>query len=59
MLSNLRTPFTYLFSPSLVAKPHDWGAHIDVVGFSVLKGSGMLELLRIIRIIRIIHTVLP
>ncbi|PPJ52819.1 hypothetical protein CBER1_11297 [Cercospora berteroae] len=31
--SNLSIPFTYCWSPALMAKPHDWPAHIDVSGF--------------------------
>ncbi|CAF0759870.1 unnamed protein product [Adineta ricciae] len=30
-------PHTYCWSPSLVAKPKDWGAHIDVSGFFFLN----------------------
>jgi UDP:flavonoid glycosyltransferase YjiC (YdhE family) len=29
----LRVPFTYLWSPSLVPKPADWGDEVDVAGF--------------------------
>ncbi|KAL2814363.1 hypothetical protein BDW59DRAFT_177966 [Aspergillus cavernicola] len=35
----LRIPYTYLWSPALLEKPLDWGANIDVVGFSVLPGA--------------------
>ncbi|CAM4793077.1 unnamed protein product [Rotaria magnacalcarata] len=31
-----RVPHTYCWSPSLVAKPKDWGPHIDVAGFFFL-----------------------
>ncbi|CAF2683629.1 unnamed protein product [Rotaria sp. Silwood2] len=30
-------PHTYCWSPSLVAKPNDWGSHIDVSGFFFLN----------------------
>jgi hypothetical protein len=30
-------PHTYCWSPSLVAKPNDWGTHIDVSGFFFLN----------------------
>uniref|UniRef100_A0A7S4DUG1 Glycosyltransferase family 28 N-terminal domain-containing protein n=3 Tax=Lotharella globosa TaxID=91324 RepID=A0A7S4DUG1_9EUKA len=33
-------PFAYIWSPSLIPKPEDWGANIDIVGFCELKGSG-------------------
>lgn len=32
----LRVPFTYLWSPSLVQKPDDWGDFIDIAGFVFL-----------------------
>ena len=28
LAEKLRIPFTYCWSPALVAKPADWGAHI-------------------------------
>jgi UDP:flavonoid glycosyltransferase YjiC (YdhE family) len=31
-----QVPHTYCWSPSLVSKPSDWGAHIDVSGFFFL-----------------------
>ncbi|GAQ77601.1 UDP-Glycosyltransferase superfamily protein [Klebsormidium nitens] len=31
-----KVPFGYIWSPSLVPKPKDWGPHIDVVGFCFL-----------------------
>jgi hypothetical protein len=34
-----RVPHTYCWSPSLVAKPNDWGKHIDVSGFFFLNLS--------------------
>ncbi|KAH6840590.1 hypothetical protein B0I37DRAFT_347054 [Chaetomium sp. MPI-CAGE-AT-0009] len=33
LAERLRIPFTYCWSPALVAKPADWGSHIDVCGF--------------------------
>ncbi|ETS85123.1 hypothetical protein PFICI_03148 [Pestalotiopsis fici W106-1] len=33
LVESLKVPFTYCWSPSLVAKPSDWGEHIDVCGF--------------------------
>ncbi|KAI1458868.1 hypothetical protein F4805DRAFT_105724 [Annulohypoxylon moriforme] len=36
LLSRLRVPFTYLWSESLIPKPHDWGPHIRITGFSFL-----------------------
>jgi UDP:flavonoid glycosyltransferase YjiC (YdhE family) len=32
----LHVPFTYLWSPGLVAKPEDWGDEVDVSGFVFL-----------------------
>ena len=32
----LHVPFTYLWSPSLVPKPRDWGPEIDIAGFVYL-----------------------
>ncbi|CAF4150490.1 unnamed protein product [Adineta steineri] len=36
LLSDERVPHTYCWSPSLVPKPDDWGAHINVSGFFFL-----------------------
>ncbi|KAI9830004.1 MAG: hypothetical protein M1826_005177 [Phylliscum demangeonii] len=36
MLSRLRIPYTYCWSPALIPKPRDWGSHIDVSGFFFL-----------------------
>ncbi|XXH01734.1 hypothetical protein Hte_008095 [Hypoxylon texense] len=36
LLSRLRVPHTYLWSESLIPKPHDWGPHIRIAGFSFL-----------------------
>ena len=33
----LHVPFSYLWSPGLVAKPEDWGEEIDVSGFVFLE----------------------
>lgn len=33
LAETLKVPFTYCWSPSLVPKPIDWPAHIDVCGF--------------------------
>ncbi|OHW90252.1 glycosyltransferase family 1 protein [Colletotrichum incanum] len=33
LTESLKIPFTYCWSPALVPKPGDWGAHIDVCGF--------------------------
>jgi len=35
-LYRLKVPYTYLWSPSLVPKPKDWGAEIDIAGFVFL-----------------------
>lgn len=34
VLASPQVPYTFVFSPSLLAKPKDWAQHIDVVGFS-------------------------
>lgn len=33
LIDSQKKPFTYCWSPALVAKPKDWPAHIDVCGF--------------------------
>ena len=38
-----RVPFTYLWSPGLVPKPHDWGPEIDVAGFVFLNLASSFE----------------
>jgi len=43
ILSDREVPFSYIWSPSLIPKPLDWGQHIDVVGFSELPGSGFTK----------------
>ncbi|KAJ3245309.1 hypothetical protein HDU78_009554 [Chytriomyces hyalinus] len=35
-LRTLKVPHTYMWSQSLIPKPYDWGAHIDVCGFVFL-----------------------
>ena len=34
LLEDHEVPFTYLWSPSLLPKPADWGPHIDVANFT-------------------------
>lgn len=36
LMTNLKVPHTYLWSPNLIPKPDDWGSHIDVTGFCFL-----------------------
>jgi hypothetical protein len=37
MLSRLRIPYTYCWSPALIPKPNDWGQHISISGFYFLS----------------------
>ncbi|KFY00846.1 hypothetical protein O988_03085 [Pseudogymnoascus sp. VKM F-3808] len=37
MLQRLRVPHTYCWSPALISKPKDWGAHISISGFYFLS----------------------
>ncbi|KAI1323555.1 hypothetical protein F5Y16DRAFT_336233 [Xylariaceae sp. FL0255] len=37
LLTHLRIPYTYCWSPALIPKPNDWGSHIDVAGFYFLN----------------------
>lgn len=37
MLQRLKIPHTYCWSPALIPKPKDWGAHISVAGFYLLN----------------------
>ncbi|KAI1103665.1 glycosyltransferase family 1 protein [Jackrogersella minutella] len=37
VLTRLRIPYTYCWSPALIPKPMDWGKHIDVAGFYFLN----------------------
>ncbi|KAF2477040.1 UDP-Glycosyltransferase/glycogen phosphorylase [Lindgomyces ingoldianus] len=36
-LYRLKVPYTYMWSPSLVSKPKDWGPEIDIAGFVFLE----------------------
>lgn len=36
MLTRLRVPFTYCWSPALIPKPKDWAQHITISGFFFL-----------------------
>ncbi|OKL63887.1 hypothetical protein UA08_00989 [Talaromyces atroroseus] len=37
MISRLKIPHTYCWSPALIPKPNDWGSHIDISGFFFLS----------------------
>ncbi|KAK6439366.1 hypothetical protein LTR95_004433 [Oleoguttula sp. CCFEE 5521] len=37
MLNRLKVPHTYCWSPALIPKPKDWGAHITISGFFFLN----------------------
>ena len=37
MISRLRIPYTYCWSPALIPKPKDWGNNISISGFYFLK----------------------
>ncbi|KAI9047518.1 hypothetical protein LZ554_008234 [Drepanopeziza brunnea f. sp. 'monogermtubi'] len=37
MLSRLRVPYTYCWSPALIPKPKDWAQHIAISGFYFLS----------------------
>ncbi|GAW11655.1 hypothetical protein ANO14919_010030 [Xylariales sp. No.14919] len=37
VLTRLRIPYTYCWSPALIPKPNDWGNHIDIAGFYFLN----------------------
>lgn len=39
MVSRLRIPWTYCWSPALIPKPVDWGNYIDISGFFFLNLS--------------------
>ncbi|OAP60468.1 hypothetical protein AYL99_05470 [Fonsecaea erecta] len=39
MVSRLRIPWTYCWSPALIPKPADWGSYIDISGFFFLNLS--------------------
>ncbi|KAF8458169.1 hypothetical protein BGX38DRAFT_1252581 [Terfezia claveryi] len=36
LLTRLKVPTTYMWSPSLIPKPADWGPHVDISGFVFL-----------------------
>ena len=38
-LYRMRVPYTYLWSPSLVPKPKDWGEEISIAGYTFLEMS--------------------
>ncbi|KAK2048202.1 glycosyltransferase family 28 domain-containing protein [Colletotrichum somersetense] len=37
VLTRLRIPYTYCWSPALIPKPNDWGREIDISGFYFLN----------------------
>ncbi|CRK15377.1 hypothetical protein BN1708_011444, partial [Verticillium longisporum] len=37
LLTRLRIPYTYCWSPALIPKPNDWGNNIDISGFFFLN----------------------
>lgn len=37
VISRLRIPYTYCWSPALIPKPNDWGTHINIAGFYFLN----------------------
>ncbi|POR35790.1 Sterol 3-beta-glucosyltransferase UGT80B1 [Tolypocladium paradoxum] len=37
LLTRLKVPYTYCWSPSLIPKPNDWGKNIDISGFYFLN----------------------
>jgi len=39
LLPRLKVPYTYAWSQALIPKPHDWGSHINISGFSFLKSA--------------------
>lgn len=42
-LYRLKVPYTYLWSPSLVPKPKDWGPETDLAGFVFLELASSFE----------------
>ncbi|RKF61110.1 UDP-glucose,sterol transferase [Erysiphe neolycopersici] len=42
-LYRLKVPYTYLWSPTLVPKPEDWGPEINIVGFVFLDLASSYE----------------
>jgi len=43
LVHELMVPHAYLWSPSILAKPDDWGSHIDVTGFVFLDEAADFE----------------
>jgi sterol 3beta-glucosyltransferase len=43
LVHELAVPHAYLWSPSVLAKPEDWGSHIDVTGFVFLDAASRFE----------------
>ena len=41
--ARLKVDFTYLWSPSLVPKPEDWGPEIEIAGYVFLEGASSYE----------------
>jgi hypothetical protein len=39
--SQLQVPFGYCWSPAVLPKPPDWGPHIDVCGYFVLREGSL------------------
>lgn len=37
LLTRLKVPYTYCWSPTLIPKPNDWGKNIDISGFYFLN----------------------
>jgi len=42
-LYRMKVPYTYLWSPTLVPKPRDWGPEIDIAGFVFLNLASNFE----------------
>ncbi|KAJ3049646.1 hypothetical protein HK097_009382, partial [Rhizophlyctis rosea] len=40
---DMKVPYTYCWSPSLIPKPIDWGDHIDITGFYFLDQASNYE----------------
>ena len=43
LVHELTVPHAYLWSPSILPKPDDWGSHIDVTGFVFLDEAAHFE----------------
>jgi sterol 3beta-glucosyltransferase len=39
LLQRLKVPHSYLWSQTLISKPADWPAHVNITGFSLLKAG--------------------